>query len=468
MSISHQFSILACHDGKFISWGRNESGQLGNGNREQKDKPRQSPSSCSMLQVACGAEHVTGITTDGSVITWGANRKGQLGNGQFTSMCVPEGIKLLRHRPVISISCGESHTLALTIGGNVYAWGDNSQGQLGVGDTTNRLRPEMLRSLRNALACSVHTGRQHSMVVSPRGTLFAFGSNSHGQLGLGEDGKDVRYVATPTVVDKLCQYYALHAACGNAHTLVICKAGKLGDNEDSPFETIAFAMGLNSSGQLGLGHTQSVCTPTRIPSAAFQSPDGDYLSPAVAASGPLAFHSFILSSSVPLVPPVLPSVDMDYIRSYVSRAKSSGAVDTSRLNHFRENIAASFSSISVLNSSFRRHILGESVSSLSRSTAAVGRHGLNLNLNQVREAYNSIFAAENDLILATLGRATLTVSEQLRECPFDETENLSVFLIVLENPFLLVPSKYHVVIQRVLFAAIYRRSFIAIRLSVLF
>lgn len=121
----NNFSIIACHDGRFISWGRNESGQLGNGTRERKDKPRQVSSSHSMLQVTAGAEHVVGLTTDGSVITWGANRKGQLGNGQFTSSCVPEVIKLLRHRPVISIACGESHTLALTIGGNIYAWGDN-------------------------------------------------------------------------------------------------------------------------------------------------------------------------------------------------------------------------------------------------------------------------------------------------------------------------------------------------------
>ena len=76
---SDKFTILACHDGRYLSWGRNENGQLGNGQREHRDKPRQSPSAASLLQVFAGAEHVVALTTDGSVITWGANRKGQLG-----------------------------------------------------------------------------------------------------------------------------------------------------------------------------------------------------------------------------------------------------------------------------------------------------------------------------------------------------------------------------------------------------
>lgn len=425
---------------------------MGSGNRESRDKPRQAPSACSMLQVSAGAEHVVGLTTDGNVITWGANRKGQLGNGQFTSMCVPEVITLLKHRPVISISCGESHTLALTIGGNVYAWGDNSQGQLGVSDTTNRLRPEMVRSLRNALASSVHAGKQHSMVVSPRGTLFAFGSNSHGQLGLGEDGQDLRFVTIPTAVERLSSYHASHAACGSAHTLVMTRLRK---SNGELSDKIVFAMGLNSSGQLGLGHTRNVCTPTKIPLGAFLSEDGnncETVRPSMVVSGPLAFHSFVLSEDVSLSPPVLPSVDTIFIGNFVRKFKNSSSVDSVMLNHFRESISASFSSISVLNSSFRRqhlhNLLGDSSLSTTHSTA-VGRHGLNLNLDQVRDVYNSILSIENDLILATLGRSTLAVSEQLKLCPFDEAENLSVFLIVLENPFLLIPSKYHVVIQRV-------------------
>jgi hypothetical protein len=321
----------------------------------------------------------------------------------------------------------------------------------------NRLRPEMVRALRNALACSVTTGKQHSMVVSPRGNLFAFGSNSHGQLGLGEGGQDLRYTFTPTVVEKLASFHVLQVACGSAHTLVICRCSV--NDASSTFENFVYAMGLNSSGQLGLGHTRNVFTPTRLAPSSFCGEDAEpaAMVPSVVVSGPLAFHSFVLSDQVSLAPPALASVDMDMIHTFLKQCLDGKSVDSVRLKHFRERISASFSSISVLNSSFRRQLLRDILQSSNTSggephssyITAVGRHGLNLNLPQVREAYTSILGTENELVLATLGRATLAVSEQLKECPFDEAESLSVFLIVLENPLLLLPSKYHVVIQRV-------------------
>ena len=88
----------------------------------------------------------------------------------------------------------------MTVGGNLYAWGDNAQGQLGLGDTTKRLRPELVRSLKLAQAVSIAAGKAHSLVSSRNGLLFAFGSNFYGQLGLGQDADNFA-VHTPTVVE---------------------------------------------------------------------------------------------------------------------------------------------------------------------------------------------------------------------------------------------------------------------------
>ena len=110
-------------------------GQLGNGTRDYSEKLRFIKGfSHRIIQVAAGSEHVVALTREGNVITWGGNRKGQLGDGLFTSCCEPKVVKELRHRPVIQVTCGEEHSLALTSGGNVYSWGCNSQGQLGLGD----------------------------------------------------------------------------------------------------------------------------------------------------------------------------------------------------------------------------------------------------------------------------------------------------------------------------------------------
>ena len=126
--VGEGFVIVVEKDGRAISWGLNPLGQLGNGTRENKEKPRIGVViSDGILQISAGAQHCVCISRSGDVFTWGGNRKGQLGDGQLTSSCTPQLLHQLKHRPVTVVSCGESHTLALTVGGNVYAWGDNSR-----------------------------------------------------------------------------------------------------------------------------------------------------------------------------------------------------------------------------------------------------------------------------------------------------------------------------------------------------
>jgi alpha-tubulin suppressor-like RCC1 family protein len=170
--------------GQLLSWGINEYGQLGNGNREKKEKPRinthiKEP----LIQIVSGQQHSVAITKSGKVITWGGNRKGQLGDGQLTSSTNPIYPLQLKHRPVVSIACGESHSIVITSGGNAFSWGANDQGQLGHGDLITRLRPEWIRNFRSNKAIKVACGRSHTMIIASNGLLFACGSNSHGQCG---------------------------------------------------------------------------------------------------------------------------------------------------------------------------------------------------------------------------------------------------------------------------------------------
>lgn len=142
VAIGDGFCILLNKEGKMISWGQNAMGQLGNGEREIKEKPKLNSISgdLALLEICAGAQHVLALSKSGHVMTWGANRKGQLGDGQLTSCCIPKVVGQLLHRPVVAIASGESHCLALTIGGNVFAWGENTHGQLGTGDTVHRSR----------------------------------------------------------------------------------------------------------------------------------------------------------------------------------------------------------------------------------------------------------------------------------------------------------------------------------------
>lgn len=231
------FHILT-RDGSLISWGKNDLGQLGNGNREHREKPRPNSNNHEfIIQIACGQHHVLALTKNGHVLTWGGNRKGQLGDGQFVSCTVPKGIPQLRHRPVVSIACGENHSMIMTVSGNVYSWGDNTHGQLGQGDTTPRFRPELIRAIRASRAIKISCGKNHSAIIAQNGLLFTCGANTHGQCGLDPS---VRLQFFPIVVDALRDKFCIEVACGANHSLVLVRRSVL----------TVYVLGSNGCGQV--------------------------------------------------------------------------------------------------------------------------------------------------------------------------------------------------------------------------
>ena len=430
------------------------------------------------------------LSNRGTVFVWGGNRKGQLGDGQLTSSNTPLKLKELRHRPIIKVVCGEAHTLAVTVTGNLYAWGDNSSGQLGLGDETNRLRPELVRSVRSSRVAQCAAGRQHTVLITRVGGLtMAFGSNSHGQCGAA---LDVKKLNTPSVVERLRELKGLDVCCGSAHTLVICTESFSSSSSFSSNSTRRiFGFGLNSSGQLGLGKASSSVIPTQL-----SLEEGQIVRNA--RSGPLAFHSFLfLEDSVHLREPELPAVDLQSLTFLTRRLNDSartlrspsglmsaveGVLGTgegcrvlseeeynSDVRELREHIAAAFSSIAVINASF----YSTTESQGGKGQGITNSSELRVDLKQVRRAYEQILSTDNELVLNTLGRATLQLSDSLKECQFDDSENLSVFLIVLENPLLLKPMHYQIVLERVITGILavpktYRYSFNFLVLSFLY
>jgi hypothetical protein len=214
-----------------------------------------------------------------------------------------------------------------------------------------------------------------------------------------------------------------------------------------------------SCGQLGLGHTNTVFVPTVI-----SVPLAEATKIIGMASGCLSMHSFVFTTGIPIARPALCSVQLSTIVNSTQKLKicsgqggvvgaagpviSQSAVDaagfenTVAIRHLREYIDTAFSSISVLNASFRRGGGGS-------GNDGIPGGGLSIQLESVRLCYSVIFNTNNQALLATLGRATLALSGKLIECPFDDPENLSVFLIVLENPLLLEPDKFYVAVERV-------------------
>jgi alpha-tubulin suppressor-like RCC1 family protein len=439
IAVGSCFFILALKDGRCVSWGKNDMGQLGLGSekggqsqRENRDRPKLAnilSDAGGVVQICAGSQHVVALARNGSLYVWGANRQGQLGDGQINSCPVPKDLPQLRHRPIVSITCGESHTLAMTVGGNVYSWGENSQGQLGLGDTTRRLRPELIRSLRASRVSRIAAGKSHSAAISPSGLLFTFGSDFFGQLGLtpaAADSSVPKFTVTPQIVEKLRpssssdQARPVEVSCGAASTLVLLADGR------------CFSFGLGSSGQLGHGSKASLTVPTHVVLPGAEKVVN------VSCGGPLSLTSFVFTEGIPLGRVSLPSVTLSSIlaatRRYTSATESQ---KTAALNPLREIVARAFSSIAVLNGSF---ILEGSIATGS---------GLRVKLADIRCAYEALVETQSAEVLATLGRALMQMTEKLREVPTDDPENLSVFLITFENPLLLKPVNSYVALERI-------------------
>lgn len=176
--------------GEVYTWGLNEKGQLGSppgGSNNVSSTPRRMELlyGWDVKAVACGSEHTVAVTPQ-DVITWGSNEYGQCGHGEKSEKdwVKPRSLKVLHETMVTQVICGKYHTLCVTGTSQVYAWGRNDKGQLGLGDTSDRKSPTIIETLWALPVLQLAAGTYHSAALTSNGFLFAWGSNDQGQLGL--------------------------------------------------------------------------------------------------------------------------------------------------------------------------------------------------------------------------------------------------------------------------------------------
>jgi len=165
-------------------WGANYLSQLGNGTTTDRGTPvNVSGLSSGVTAIAAGYDHTCALTTGGGVKCWGDNGSGQLGDGTTTDRSTPVNVSGLSSG-VTAIAAGGGHTCAMTAGGGVKCWGDNRQGQLGDGTTTQRSTPVNLSGLSSGVT-AITTGSTHTCALLSTAKVKCWGSDSYGQLGLG-------------------------------------------------------------------------------------------------------------------------------------------------------------------------------------------------------------------------------------------------------------------------------------------
>ena len=174
-------------DGTIRSWGRNDSGQLGDGtlNGRLLIAPVMDSGGTKdlngVVDVAAGAYHSLALRVDGTVWSWGQNTSGQLGDGTITNRTLPAAISGLSD--IVSIETSAYHNLALRADGTVLSWGRNDSGQLGDNTTTNQTTPVVVSGLSGV--AKVSAGNTSSMALQGNGSVLSWGGNFYGQLGDG-------------------------------------------------------------------------------------------------------------------------------------------------------------------------------------------------------------------------------------------------------------------------------------------
>ncbi len=193
--------------------------------------------------VSAGVAHSVGIRTGGTLWSWGRNNLSQLGDGTaVASRSTPTQIGTSNDWQFIS--CGASHTIALKNNGTLWAWGSNTSGQLGNGNNMNSNVPIQIGT--DSDWAIISAGDEYNLAIKTNGTLWAWGRNDNSQLG----DNTIVSKNSPIQIGNQTNWESISA--GSNHSLAIKTNGTL------------YGWGVNSLGQLGNGSTTNETSPVKI------------------------------------------------------------------------------------------------------------------------------------------------------------------------------------------------------------
>ncbi|KAM6313327.1 putative E3 ubiquitin-protein ligase HERC4 [Aegotheles albertisi] len=228
-----QHAMALSRGGALFTWGQNGHGQLGVGSQTMLTPQPQLVKRLKgipLAQIAAGGAHSTVVSLSGAVYSWGKNDFGQLGLGDTEDRNYPSYVGALEHWKTVFIACGADHTAVLSKDGLVCTFGAGGAGQLGHNSTQNELVPRVVAELWGARVSQVACGRQHTMVYVPSlDKVYLFGS---GEEQLGDERKPNQLIPlpinSPVNTGKPCQENSMSqkgieiTARGN-QSIVLCK-----------------------------------------------------------------------------------------------------------------------------------------------------------------------------------------------------------------------------------------------------
>lgn len=247
--------------------------------------------------ISCGGRHAALVTKQGEIYSWGEESGGRLGHGVDCDVSQPKLIDALVNMNIELVACGEYHTCAVTLSGELYTWGagTHNYGLLGQGNEVSHWVPRRVNGpLEGIHVSAISCGPWHTAVVTSSGQLLTFGDGTFGVLGHG----DRRSVSIPREVESLKGLRTVRTACGVWHTAAIVEIMVGNSSSSNCSSGKLFTWGDGDKGQLGHGDKEPKLVPTCV--AALVEPNfcqvacGHSLTAALTTSG----HVYTMGSNV--------------------------------------------------------------------------------------------------------------------------------------------------------------------------
>ncbi|GER40751.1 regulator of chromosome condensation family protein [Striga asiatica] len=245
--------------------------------------------------IACGSRHAALVTKQGEIFSWGEESGGRLGHGVDADVLHPKLIDVLSNTNIELVACGENHSCAVTLSGDLYTWGNGHFGLLGHGNEVSHWVPKRVNGpLEGIHVSSISCGPWHTAVVTSSGQLFTFGDGTFGVLGHG----DRLSVSKPREVESLKGLRTVRAACGVWHTAAVVEIMVGSSSSSNCSSGKLFTWGDGDKSRLGHGDKETKLVPTCV--AALVDPTfcqvacGHSLTVALTTSG----HVYVMGSPV--------------------------------------------------------------------------------------------------------------------------------------------------------------------------
>ncbi len=255
IAVGNNFMIVQTESGEIWGWGDNSNKVLGTASSDTTGSNITSPTKITLpngitsVSISAGYDHVLMLGSDGNVYAWGNNTAGQLGTDVSDSLAVPTLVEGLCGKNIKAVAAGKRFSLALTDGGSVYSFGLNNKLQLGYEPTSEfSATPTLIEELNGVFVAQINAGYESSAAIDLDGKVYSWGSEANYMLG---NDKKASYSLPVALPDTKTATPVVASARSANHSAFLLNDGTMG------------FIGWNNYGQYG-NDTEPSTSPVKV------------------------------------------------------------------------------------------------------------------------------------------------------------------------------------------------------------